>query len=529
MRLSMKTIPAAMTWELLSRGRWSILAALLGAIAFPAVIFTALGIGLQAQDPAMVMLHLFLSQASTFGVAAAVFSAQGPMSRLYQYPARTSTLVAWRMIPAAAIVATVYVAVTLAINLLFHVQWPIWNMAFFLAVAFAAVQATFWLTEKSSWVVAALTVVATALGLWLKTRHGPLVGNPTRIWSDVTPGEAFTMIVAAVAAYVVAVYGVARNRRGEPPYSIGVVDRITRYFAAAPVQDRRHQSAFRAQLWHEWQRKGWVMPMVVGIGLFVGLIIWASTSRDPHELVQGLVAGGGMIALAGFLGGLVLGNSGRNDGDFAIGSFLASRPMANATLARATLVTAATSLLIAWLMWLAVFLAVLALVATFSTLPGPVIPPELGWWYFPLTILGPWIVAAPCMAAGLTGRTKLFLQLIATLAAAFVVISVISSYTMTYQGQRLVEYVMVLALGLVLILGTAWLYAKAFRRRMIYVATLIAAACFWTAACTLVVKQWPTVVGQPMLPTYALAAGLLAIAVAPFAAAPLAIAWNRHR
>ena len=39
----MKTIPAVMTWELLSRGRWSILAALLGAIAFPVMILTALG------------------------------------------------------------------------------------------------------------------------------------------------------------------------------------------------------------------------------------------------------------------------------------------------------------------------------------------------------------------------------------------------------------------------------------------------------------------------------------------------------
>ena len=71
------------------------------------------------------------------------------------------------------------------------------------------------------------------------------------------------------------------------------------------------------------------------------------------------------------------------------------------------------------------------------------------------------------MAAGLTGRTKLFLQLVAAFAAAFVAISVISSYMMTYQGQRLVEYVMAVAVGLAPILGTAWLYAKAFRRRMI--------------------------------------------------------------
>jgi hypothetical protein len=271
------------------------------------------------------------------------------------------------------------------------------------------------------------------------------------------------------------------------------------------------------------------MPVTVGIVLLMGLIIWASTNRDPHELIQGLVAGGGMVTLAGFLGGLVLGNARGKDDDFAIGSFLASRPMTNSDLARATLATAAKSLLIAWLMWLVVFLAALALVVSFGTLPGTVIPPELGWWYFPLTLIGPWTVAALCMTAGLTGRTKLFLQLVVALAAAFIAISVFSSYMMTYKGQRLLEYAMAFAVGLALVLGTAWLYAKALRRRMIHTATLIVAACFWTAGCAIIVKQWPTDAGHPLTPAYVLAAGALAIAVAPFAAAPLAIGWNRHR
>jgi hypothetical protein len=203
--------------------------------------------------------------------------------------------------------------------------------------------------------------------------------------------------------------------------------------------------------------------------------------------------------------------------------------MTNADLARATLATAAKSLLIAWLLWLVVFVAALALVATFSTLPTPVIPPELGWWYFPLTILGPWTVATPCMAAGLTGRTKLFLQLVAALASAFIALTLISNYMLIYEAKRLLEYVMAATVGLALVLGTAWLYAKALRRRMIHALTMLAAAVAWTAAITVVVMQWPTNGDQPLFPAYALAAGLLAIAVAPFAAAPLAIAWNRHR
>jgi hypothetical protein len=527
----MKTIAAVMTWELLTRGRWSILAALLGAIAFPGIMLAALQRdgNINAEDPAMLLLNMFLAQTGMFVVAAAVFIAQGPISRLYAYPARTSTLVACRMAPAMVIVLVVSVVATAAINVLFQVGWPLWGTAFFLATAFAAVQAAFWLTEKSSWVVFALTVVSTPLGLWLKSRYGPMFGDPMRMWSDVTPFEALTMLAAAVAAYAVAVYGVARNRRGEPPYSIGVIDRITCYLAASSVQDRRHQSAFRAQLWYEWQRKGWAMPVAVGVVLFMGLIIWASTNRDPHELVQGLVAGGGMITVAGFLGGLVIGNTRGKDDDFAIGSFLASRPMTNSDLARATLVTAAKSLLIAWLIWLVVFLAALALVATFSALPTPVIPPELGWWYFPVTILGPWTVAALCMTAGLTGRTKLFMQMVALLATVYIALLVFSNFVLNPQMQRLLEQVMATTVGFALVLGSAWLYTKALRRGMINRATLFAAAFAWAAACAAVVTQWPTGGDQPLLPAYALVAGALAIAVAPFAAAPLAIAWNRHR
>src|SRR5688500_9536037 len=100
----MKTIPAAMTWELFARGRWSILAAWLGAIAFPGLILAALNATgpLDASHPKMLLLHVMIVQIGMFIVASAVFTAQGPISKLYAYPARTSTLVFWRMAPAMA-------------------------------------------------------------------------------------------------------------------------------------------------------------------------------------------------------------------------------------------------------------------------------------------------------------------------------------------------------------------------------------------------------------------------------------------
>ncbi len=94
--------------------------------------------------------------------------------------------------------------------------------------------------------------------------------------------------------------------------------------------------------------------------------------------------------------------------------------------------------------------------------------------------------------------------------------------------QRLLHQSVAAAVGLALIQGTLWLYALARRRRMIHTSTVIAAACIWSAASATLILNWPL---DGKLPTagYQLLTGALALAVAPFAAAPLAIAWNRHR
>jgi hypothetical protein len=527
----MKTIPAAMTWELLARGRWSILAALLATIALPGMTLGALS-AISQVDPfnrEMIAVHMILGQIGMFIVGATVFVATGRMSRLYAYPARTSTLVAWRMGPAMAIAAMTFAAATAVINALFHLGWPVWSTACFLAVVVAAVQAATWLTERSLWSVFAVTVVAMLSGVWLRSRYGPLVGEPTRLWTDLTAVEVFTMLVAAIAAYAVAVYGVARNRRGEPPFSVGIVDRLAALFARRTAPVLEHPSPDHAQRWHEWQRKGWVAPMIVGSVLVIALPVWATTNRNPRELVEGLVAGGFMLTIAGCLAGLIFGHPGGKDGDFTLGGFLATRPMTNSRLASATLITAAQSLLMAWFIWLVVFLATLAVLATILRLPKQILPAELGWWYFPITLIGPWTAAAIVMTAGLTGRSKLFFQLAAAAAAGYITLAVISNYALTTGAQRWLDYALAVTVGVALVGSVAWLYTAALKRRMIRPATLVAVACVWAITTAIAVTQWPTGGDQSLLPAFALAAGLLALAVAPFAAAPLAMAWNRHR
>ena len=127
----MRSIPAAMTWELLHRGRWSILLAIPGAIAIPAMIIMALrhdGL-IDWREPSMLLMHVVLVQICALCCGASLFAWQGRTSRLYAYPIRSSEIVAWRLLPAMVIIALQMAACIAILNLLFDLHWPIFGPA----------------------------------------------------------------------------------------------------------------------------------------------------------------------------------------------------------------------------------------------------------------------------------------------------------------------------------------------------------------------------------------------------------------
>ena len=288
----------------------------------------------------------------------AVHGAIGSPARLYTYPIRTASLVLVLMLQAMVAIAAELVLSTALLNLAFGLQWPLWGPALFAAVLSAAFLAVLWLFEKSGWVVPAMALTVTALGLWFKWHDGPVFGTPTRIWSVVTPGDVLTLGLTTVVAYAVAVVGIARNRCGQPPLSLGFVAWFKRTFSAttSPI-GRPFRTPSQAQLWFEWRKKGWAIPATVTIGLVVGLLVWLIASRKAEALYEGLVAAGGLISFVGLLTGFLLGQVGSRDTDLQIGQFLATRPVTSTEMARTILKCEATGLIIAWTIWAASFLA----------------------------------------------------------------------------------------------------------------------------------------------------------------------------
>jgi hypothetical protein len=527
----MNSIPAAMTWEMLRRGRWQLLFALLGGIAFPAFILTALRHdgALNLLDPSMLLMNLHLTLVSGVIFGAAVFGVQTGISHLYGYPIRTAALVAWRIIPGMALMAMQTALCIWFLNMLFHLDWPIWGPAMAMAVMLATFQSAAWLTEKSlGWSIIALSIAATICGLWFRSRFGSVFSNPTHAWTHLTPAEVLVMAATVGTAYWIAVFAVGRNRGGESPLSIGFWQWLSSLFSQTKDLERPLNSPVDAQLWLEWKRKGWVMPVTVLLILVFALIAWLFSDRTAEALFIGLFTAGYTAPLFGFLGGLVLGNIGPNDGNYAIGHFTATRPMSDAEMGRVMLRTAAKSILSAWAIWAACFsLAYVCLLATGGR--GAIkLPPEFHWAYFPATLLGPWALTGGLMSLCLMGRMRYVVQIMCLVPTAIIAFTVVGQMFLSHEVEALVGSILTALAAAALIVAAGLSFVAARRRHLIESGTMWAAAAVWAAAIAIGFFEMPKA-AHPIWLAYFLLAAFMAWVVGPFAAVPLALSWNRHR
>lgn len=525
----MRSIPTAMTWEIFARNRWGLLAATLGAIAFPSLIFMALESdgALNPLDTSTLSIHIVMMHVNVLIFASAILVAQGRMSHLYAYPVRTSAIVAWRLLPAMIIVFLQAAVSIAALNALFRLEWSIWGPACFIAVAFAAVQAALWLTDKSLlWSMAALTLIAGFLGMWFKARYGEAFGEPTHYWHQMTPAEVATMLAITATAYWIAVVAVARNRRGDLPLSLGIIDWLYRYFESAPSHTRSWATPARAHFWFEFRRKGWAMPLLAFGLLVAALVVWLVGSRNPDDLAEGLLGSTAMLFPVSFICGLLLGVLGPNDSD-SIGQFLATRPMTDTQMARITLGTMASSVLLTWLVWALAVSIVLIILLVSGTDRSTVLPQHIGWWTFPGSLLAMWTITSVLASIVMSGSRGVF-KILFGLIVVFIVVPLVAKFALTREAQQVFLRIVVAILAGVILVVTAWIFAAAHRRALIHSPTIWTAVGLWAAAFAIVVLQWPAQL-EPKWFAYLLAAATLALAVAPLAAAPLALSINRHR
>jgi hypothetical protein len=534
----MRSIPAALSWELFRRGKWNLLGAFLTGNALTFVLLTVMRReGIDLEDRSMIPMHvtMLLINAMLFG--AILLSAMGNPYRLRTFPAPTSTIVAWQLLPAMTAMALECLLFTAVVNAIFKANWPFWGPALFMPVALAAFAAMFWLTEKSPWhfFILALPVLS-GIMMWFTSRYGTAYhAPPTRMWREVTPAELATMMAMAGVSYYAAIVGVARSRCGEFLRTPLFLRWLGRLLDPTPDVGLPFRTPAHAQFWFEWRQKGWVLPFMVIFGLLVGLVGWLVFNRNPRDLLQGATTAGAFLPIAGLIMGLVFGNVNTLEGKLEMGHFLATRAMTSSDMSRATLKAAGISALLAWAIWTVALLGLYAILLLANFGPHELLkdhlPGEVNWWYFPLTLLGTWLGLTFVMTIGQTGRPILLGALFCGVPAITIVVALFSHFVLTPDGKIMLNQVIATLIGLIYILSTVWALAAARRSLAIDSRTVWAAIGAWVALGVSFVLFWLQHRGEhpTSLPLFVHVIGLMALVVFPLAASPLAVAWNRNR
>jgi hypothetical protein len=535
----------ALGWEFRQRHRLAMMALGAYVIVFLAIKLLILGPGhpIKMTPPNGVAGFIIAPVSMTFLYVVGVFSygLSGDLAarqsifppRMFTLPVTTRALAGWPMLYGTAAAASLWLATA------FLVRWPggvdvyvPWVWPALLAAAYLAwMQALMWMPYG----LPGVRVVIAAL--WLM-----VVDVIVLLALNYKVREPVMVAVCAPqipVAYLVAWYGVARARRGDVPDWRGL-------FAPRPAvvfglgrTEPRFLSAARAQTWFECRRHGRTLPALVAIVVPFELLLLFIPGNDTAPIVflilfVVLFTPPFMAALAAAALSTITSS----------GSFLGRRPLTSAALIGAKLKMTLWSTLAAWLLVVVFSLAALMLsgrmpivieraragIDVTGTLRG--IAAVL--FVFAALFASTWKHLVQSLCIGLTGRewlirSSVLLVLIALVAAWPLADEVITNSTLQSAIWNGLPWILV---GLVVckMIAASWVAIRLYDSRLLSDRTLVAGAACWLATVLALYGVLEWFASSPLVPRYFLGAiAILQVPLARVSAAPLALAWSRHR
>ncbi|TKJ36525.1 MAG: hypothetical protein CEE38_11985 [Planctomycetes bacterium B3_Pla] len=357
----MRSIAVAFTWEFWRRSRWWILSEIIVMVCITAVLYGRIP-SLDAKTHAKIHYTTLFYEFICF--AYFILSTQfhrkstrlGFPSHLYVKPTRTWVLVGWQMLLPAVTIVVLYLVSVGCARILLGIVWPLLGPMLLLATAVACTQAIIWsMVGFQVLRFGICLLVLQALHVWQFSLYGPVQGYPNTsslngMWTGLTPGELLTMVSCLAAAYIVAVIGVSRDRRGDCVGWPEFWAPLFRVRDLLPGRQKPFNSPAAAQFWREWNEVDWIMPAGSGI-LVAGIILLDALGvSDTKNTIKGfvclLVIGLGVP----FFAGLIFGQCGRK---CKIDDFKATLPVSNSRLSAMILRPGAVSLLSALAIYIA--------------------------------------------------------------------------------------------------------------------------------------------------------------------------------
>jgi hypothetical protein len=350
---------------------------------------------------------LIMPCGAVFGYLLAIFSIglnarlesreSGFPARLWTLPQRTRALVGWPMLWGTLVLMLAWLSLPWGVlrPAGIDITLLIWLPALMLPVTLAWLQALVWSPLPLPGL--RLVLVGPVLGAAL---IGPEI---LLVNSDIHPSFGYGLLAVQLPlAYLTAIYGVSRARRGDvPSWNWPGWPAWLRWTSATTV-GRPFVSPARAQLWFEWRRWGFGLPLwVAGYALLLlPMITWVAQSfetaaRGDLQVVPPslrdeigdlwLVLAELLFvpAIAASFAGLEIGKLPGRNRTCSTSSFLTTRPVSVALFLRVKFQAAVLSTLATWavfllaiLIWFALSGRAAEMMASFDALrqrhpPGP--------------------------------------------------------------------------------------------------------------------------------------------------------------
>jgi hypothetical protein len=529
----------ALGWELWARNyRW------LSAIAAGTCVAAVLAQVVPAEAARKVAdmatglafaVYLYLLSICVYAENPLGGKAVGFPPRLFTAPVRTCWLVAWPMLYGAAMAVLLWLALSWLILIpCGRLQSFPWWPALLLAAFLVCTQAVCWTLARSPLV----RLLVVLLGLPSICIAAMLGWAANRVEVTITQFNLGLCAIIA-ASYLLAVIGVARDRRGDRVGWAWLGRLLLKVVPHLPSRERPFASPMAAQRWLEVRRHAWLLPACVG--LFLVLLFWGTAlPLSRADVARIAVAIVGVPALLAFFIGFGMGKTSFWARDLQLSSFLATRPLTSGALAHAKLHAAGLSALATWgvvLLLSPLWVMLSGNVEVVRALSNAVFHDQPTW---KLAVLAPvaltglvgftWLQLVAGMCLSLTGRVGVVNGVVFLYMAVGTALTRLGIWTANdpefFDTLLVVLWWLGGSLAVLKISAATWAWTRSafLNGRSL---TLLA---LWLAITACLLVPLYTLVPENPVPTHLVALFVaLSLPLTRLIALPAAVAWNRHR
>ena len=536
----MRSPAAAVAWQFRQRHRWGliVLTGYLLVVATIKLFIFEPGQRVHFDDETFALV-VIVPLTMTFMCFLAVFSfgLSGDLAarqsiypaRMFTLPVTTAALAGWPMLYGTAATMMLWFATRLLTVWPSDVKVPIVWPALLAASLLAWTQALTWMP----YALPGLRVIVTVL--WLVT-----IDAVVMVALNYKASEPVMLAILAPhvpLAFLTARFAVARARRGDVPDWRGSLAWLAGIAEVLPRRRDHFPSPSHAQRWFEWRLHGRSLPALVGILLPFELALLFVFSGTPELIFEILV---GALLTPPFMAAFVAATVRESN----LTPFIATRPLTNASLIAAKLKATMLSTVASWLL---VLLAMPLALRLSGTAPLVVerahrlvevmgAPRAIGIVLVGLALLlaSTWKQLVQSLYIGMSGREWL-MKASGFVALSFLAIVLPLAHWMIGDKAALAVLLNVfpwIAAVLVCfkISAAAWIAVRLRDRRLLSDGTLLAGAVCWDVIVFVLYGLLVWIFPALLIRRYVLAlVAILEVPLARLAAAPLALAWNRHR